>query len=51
MVDTDTDTVRYLCISSQGLKGGPEVSVMDAVGLMKGDSRTLVVDVRETRRL
>jgi rhodanese-related sulfurtransferase len=33
--------------SSQGLKGGPEVSVMDAVGLMKGDPHPLVVDVRE----
>lgn len=36
-----------IVFSSQGLKGGPEVSVKDAVNLLKGDPRPVVVDVRE----
>ena len=39
--------IGVFVFSSQGLKGGPEVSVMDAVGLLKGDPRPLVIDVRE----
>jgi rhodanese-related sulfurtransferase len=33
--------------SSQGLKGGPEVSVKDAVALLKGDPRPVIIDLRE----
>ena len=33
--------------SSQGLRGGPEISVKDAVGLLKGDPRPAVIDLRE----
>ena len=33
--------------SSQGLKGGPEISVKDAAGLLKGDPRPTVIDLRE----
>ena len=40
--------IGVFVFSSQGLKGGPEVSVMDAVGLLKGDPRPLVIDVRES---
>ena len=32
--------------SMQGLKGGPEVSTNEAVALMKGNPRPVVVDVR-----
>ena len=39
--------VGVLVFSSHGLKGGPEVSVKDAVALMKGVPRPLVIDVRE----
>lgn len=39
--------VGVIVFSSQGLKGGPEVSVKDAVGLMKGTPRPVIVDVRE----
>jgi rhodanese-related sulfurtransferase len=33
--------------SSQGLKGGPEVTVKEAVGLMNGVPRAVVIDLRE----
>jgi rhodanese-related sulfurtransferase len=33
--------------SQQSLKGGPEVSVKEAVGLMSGAPRAVVIDVRE----
>ncbi len=33
--------------SSQGLKGGPEVTVRDAAALMKSDPRPVVIDLRE----
>ncbi len=36
----------FVC-SQQGLKGGPEVSVKEAVGLMNGAPRAVVIDVRE----
>lgn len=39
--------VGILVFSSHGLKGGPEVSVKDAVGLMKGNPRPVIIDVRE----
>lgn len=39
--------VGVIVFSSQGLKGGPEVSVKDAIGLMKGTPRPVIVDVRE----
>lgn len=39
--------VGVIVFSSQGLKGGPEVSVKEAVGLMKGTPRPVIVDVRE----
>ncbi len=38
--------VGIIVFSSHGLKGGPEVSVMEAVALMKGTPRPVVVDVR-----
>lgn len=39
--------IGIFVFSSQGLKGGPEVSVNDAAGLLKGDPRPVVIDVRE----
>ncbi|HTE13976.1 MAG TPA: rhodanese-like domain-containing protein, partial [Burkholderiales bacterium] len=39
--------IGVIAFSSQGLKGGPEVSVKDAVGLMTGEPRAIVIDVRE----
>ena len=39
--------VGVLVFSQQGLKGGPEVSVKEAVGLMNGVPRAVVIDVRE----
>lgn len=39
--------IAVFVFSSQGLKGGPEVTVKDAVGLMKGMPRAVVIDVRE----
>ncbi len=39
--------IGVFVFSSQGLKGGPEVSVKDAVGLMKGVPPPVVIDVRE----
>jgi rhodanese-related sulfurtransferase len=33
--------------SSQGLKGGPEVSVKETVALLKGDPRPVLLDLRE----
>jgi sulfur-carrier protein adenylyltransferase/sulfurtransferase len=39
--------VGVLVFSSHGLKGGPEVSVKDAVALMKGAPPPVIVDVRE----
>lgn len=39
--------VGIFVFSSQGLKGGPEISVSDAAGLLKGDPRPVVIDVRD----
>ncbi len=39
--------IAVFVFSMQGLKGGPEISAHDAVALMKGDPRPVVVDVRE----
>jgi rhodanese-related sulfurtransferase len=39
--------IGVFALSSQGLKGGPEVSVKDAAALMKGVPRPVVIDVRE----
>ena len=39
--------IGVFVFSSQGLKGGPEISVKDAVGLLKGDPRPAVIDLRE----
>ena len=39
--------IGVFVFSSQGLKSGPEVSVKDAIGLMKGDPRPVVIDVSE----
>ena len=39
--------IAVFVLSSQGLKGGPEISVKDAAALMKGDPRPVVIDVRE----
>jgi rhodanese-related sulfurtransferase len=39
--------IGVFVFSSQGLKGGPEVSVQEAAALMKGDPRPVVIDVRE----
>ena len=39
--------IGVFVFSSQGLKGGPEISVKEAVGLLKGDPRPAVIDVRE----
>ena len=39
--------VGVFVFSSQGLKGGPEISVGDAVSLLKGAPRPLLIDVRE----
>lgn len=39
--------IAIFVLSSQGLKGGPEISVKDAAALMKGDPRPVLIDVRE----
>ena len=39
--------IGIFVLSSQGLKGGPEVSVKDAAALMKSDPRPVLIDVRE----
>jgi rhodanese-related sulfurtransferase len=39
--------IGVFVFSQQGLKGGPEVSVKDAVGLVNGAPRAVVIDVRE----
>jgi rhodanese-related sulfurtransferase len=39
--------IGIFVLSSQGLKGGPEISVKDAAALMKGNPRPVVIDVRE----
>lgn len=39
--------IGVFALSSQGLKGGPEISAKDAAALMKGDPRSVVVDLRE----
>ena len=39
--------IGVFVFSSQGLKGGPEVSVKEAIGLMKGEPRAVVIDLRE----
>ncbi len=38
--------VGVFVFSSQGLKGGPEVSVKDAAALLQGDPRPVVIDLR-----
>ena len=40
--------IGVFVLSSQGLKGGPEVSVKEAAALMKGNPRPVVIDVRTT---
>ena len=40
--------VVVIVFSSHGLKGGPEISVMDMVSLMKGDPRPVIVDLRSS---
>lgn len=39
--------IGVFVFSSQGLKGGPEISVNDAVSLLKGAPRPRVIDVRD----
>lgn len=39
--------IGVFVFSSQGLKGGPEISVMDAMGLLKAEPRPALIDVRE----
>ena len=39
--------IGVIAFSSQGLKGGPEISVMDAMGLLKAEPRPALIDVRE----
>ena len=39
--------IGVFVFSSQGLKGGPEVSVTEAAALMKSDPRPVLIDVRE----
>ena len=39
--------IGVFVFSSQGLKGGPEISVMDAMGLLKTEPRPALIDVRE----
>ena len=39
--------VMVFVLSSQGLKGGPEISVKEAVALLKGEPRPLLIDLRE----
>ena len=39
--------VGIFVFSSQGLKGGPEVSVREAAALLKGNPPPVVIDVRE----
>ena len=39
--------VVVFVLSSQGLRGGPEVSVREAVALLKSDPRPLLIDLRE----
>ena len=39
--------IGVIVFSSQGLKGGPEISVMDAMGLLKAEPRPALIDVRE----
>ena len=39
--------IGVFVFSSQGLKGGPEISVKDATGLLKAEPRPALIDVRE----
>jgi rhodanese-related sulfurtransferase len=39
--------IGIFVFSSQGLKGGPEISVKEAAALMKGVPRPVIIDVRE----
>ncbi|HTD90836.1 MAG TPA: rhodanese-like domain-containing protein [Burkholderiales bacterium] len=39
--------IGVFAFSSQGLKSGPEVSVKETIGLLKGDPRPVLIDVRE----
>ena len=39
--------VGIIVFASQGLKGGPEVSVREAAALLKGNPPPVVIDVRE----
>ena len=40
--------IGVFVFSSQGLKGGPEVSVKEAVSLLKADPRPVVIDLRDS---
>jgi rhodanese-related sulfurtransferase len=39
--------IGVFVFSSQGLKGGPEISVQDMAALLKGEPRPLLIDVRD----
>jgi rhodanese-related sulfurtransferase len=39
--------VGIFVFSSQGLKGGPEISVQDTAKLMQGEPRPVLIDLRE----
>jgi rhodanese-related sulfurtransferase len=39
--------IGVFVFSSQGLKGGPEISVQEATALMRGEPRPLWLDLRE----
>jgi rhodanese-related sulfurtransferase len=39
--------IAVFALSSQGLKGGPEISVKEAAALITGDPRPAVMDLRE----
>ena len=39
--------IGVFVFASQGLKGGPEISVQDTAALMKGEPRPVLIDLRE----
>lgn len=39
--------ISVFVFSSQGLKGGPEITVQETVALMKGEPRPVLIDLRE----
>ena len=39
--------IGVFVFSSQGLKGGPEISVKDAMGLLKAEPHLALIDLRE----